>query len=177
MSLDSKLFWKAFKQANECDLVDCLTPAKAAPYLKWLEARIRNPALLELVREFPLAEDEQLCAHYFYGPRMMKQVTKSSRLLEKEYLVIGSTANGDYIVIPLARPAEVGFVNHETLDDQRGVCEYISICNSVGGLYYNSWNKQEFPADYYDAVRNPKRPRVKHRSSRRKEAPSKRNPK
>lgn len=83
----------------------------------------------------------------------MKEVTQSSRLLAEKYLVIGATSNGDNIVIPLARPDEVGFVNHETLDDENGVAEYVSVCNSIGALYYNSWNKKGFPADYYDAVR------------------------
>ena len=104
----------------------------------------------------------------------MKEVTESSRLLAEKFVVIGGASNGDYIAIPLARPGEVGFVNHETLDDAHGVCEYVAVCNSIGEIYYNSWNKKGFPMDYYDAVRNWKPLHGKLGKSRRKDATPKR---
>ena len=144
MSLNSQLFWRAYKQANETDEVECMPAEEAAPFLRWIQARLSHPELLELVREFPLCDDVQLCAHYFFGPQAIKKFTESSRLLAERYLVVGSTANGNHIVIPLAKPHVVGLVNHETLDDERGVCEYIEVSDDLGEFYYNSWNKEGF---------------------------------
>lgn len=153
MSLNPKLFSAAYKQANKSDEVDCMSPEEAAPLLDWIRARLANPELLNLLAEFPLSGDEQLCAHYFFGLRAIKESTESSRLLAEKYLVVGSAANGDYIVIPFGNPLEVGFVNHETLDDVRGICEYVCVSHDLGEFYYNSWNQNGFPGDYYEAIR------------------------
>lgn len=152
MNLNSALFWASYRQANETHDVNCMPSEEAAPLLAWIGARLDSREFLELIREFPLRGDEQFCAHYFFGPQGMKNSTESSRLIAEKYLVVGSAPNGDYIAITLAKPHRVGFVNHETLDDRTGVCDYVGVADDLGEFYYNSWNVAGYPCDYFEAV-------------------------
>lgn len=153
MIVNPHLIWRAYKQASETDEVACMLPEDARPYLDWISKHIDCEELIGFLEEWPFADDEQLCASYILSLEHMKEYTQSNVLLERDFLVVGSAPNGDYIVIPRKRPTEVGFVDHEILDDRNDICNYIRIADSMGELYFNSWNKDDFPCDYYDALR------------------------
>ena len=147
------MFWDAYREANQTDSVSLMRPRTAGRWIREIESEIDCPELIGFLREWPFAESAQLCAHYFYSPREMVKETRAHTALRDRFFAVGCAANGDFIVIPKACQSEVGFVDHETLDDKLGVCKYVAVAKSIGEIYFNSWHKQGYPGDYYEAIK------------------------
>jgi hypothetical protein len=78
--------------------------------------------------------------------------TEEFEMLGSRYIVIGSAPNGDLIVLPRKSLDTIGFVSHEEFVDEEDVVKYIPVDTSIGRFYYNSWNVEGYPVDYYDAA-------------------------
>ena len=77
------------------------------------------------------------------------------RMVESGFLMIGSCANGDFIVINLKTASlEVGYITHEEVDDSsscRFQDKYIAISPTLGSFFHDSNLLWTMPGDYYHA--------------------------
>ena len=77
------------------------------------------------------------------------------RMVESGFLMIGSCANGDFIVINLKTVSlEVGYITHEEVDDSsscRFQDKYIAISPTLGSFFHDSNLLWTMPGDYYHA--------------------------
>ena len=156
VTLDSKLFWKAYKEANEVTEGDEVEVIEVIdPSLKhWLENNIRSQELLELILEYPFYETVQLCASYFYGPEEIKNSTEMYQTINERYVVVGSSSCGDWIAIPRNGWDSVGYISHDEFGyDESDLLKYCGVSSSIGAFYYNTWHKKDYPCDYYDAIK------------------------
>ncbi len=152
ITLDSKLFWSAYKEANDKDEVQVLE--SILPSLKeWLVKNIEFKELLDLILEYPFVDSIQLCCNDFYGPEGIKENTEMFKLIKDSYVVVGSAPNGDWIAIPRNKWDSIGYISHDEFGyDDSDELNYCAVSNSIGEFFYNTWKVKNYPCDYYEAI-------------------------
>jgi hypothetical protein len=155
ITIDEKLFWEAYKEAmgsNEVTLLETIPKNLES----WLTANIVHKDFLNFIIRYPFQGDVQLCANYFYGPALIMKSTEEYKTIKKEYLVIGSSSNGDFIVLPRSTWETIGYISHDEFGyDESDLLKYCPVSKkSIGEFYFNTWHIKDYPCDYYEALRN-----------------------
>jgi len=149
--VDAELLRKALAQA-EGDISQIERAPIPEDVTAWLRKNIPLASLVEFIEEEQWVESCQLCASYFNSAAEIMKWTNEYETLGTRFIVLGSAPNGDFIVVPRLKFDSIGFVSHEEFGyDETDLVKYIPVSQSVGELYYNSWNVEEYPCDYYDA--------------------------
>ncbi len=142
----------AYKETMETDT--CIIEELSMEQRKWLDENVINEEFRQFITEYPFCDDVQLCANDFFGPASIIKWTDEYQSIKKDYIVIGSAANGDWIAIPKNTWESIGYVSHEEFGyDQSDLLKYCPVSrNSIGEFFYNTWHVDNYPCDYYEAV-------------------------
>lgn len=157
ITVNEKLFWLAYNEGMGTDKLD-LVEQLSTTQKKWLNENLTNETFRQFIAKYPFIDDVQLCANNFYGPRNIIKWTEEYDSIKKEYIIIGSSSNGDFIAIPRNSWESIGYISHEEFGyDKNGLVNYCPVSrSSIGEFFYNTWHVDNYPVDYYEAVKSSK---------------------
>lgn len=153
MELDEALFDEAIKSLKRKPSIHSLYRSNE----DWLKSVGIPESVISFFNKYAFSSFAEFGRVSFSSPNQIETENteeENRSLIANGLLIIGSSANGDPVVLD-TMDGKVGFVSHDELWEEE-VCDPREVLakmdETIGSFYKNAACNPEFPVDYYQAL-------------------------
>jgi hypothetical protein len=155
--VEYRIFRKAAVHAvgGESETIDCRS--RPGYWLNPLLGLGLDRHIVDFIKKVPFYDYEQIGHVAMLGPKKILKWSKYRMVCNSGIFMIGSAANGDFVVVDQAGKQSqpgVGYIFHETFWNDGPTCDYCRMANSIGSFFNKVVFDERFPCDYHNAVRS-----------------------